>query len=136
MKKAFSLLELLISVALLGLLSLALLGLFLTAVRLGNKNREATRCARVAQLLLEGLRDPNLKFPATEQVFDGAIAAPTVAGFPPQPYPRYTQEGQDYVLKVHVRPVPGEADLYSVEVGVSWQDGSHPVRLESYFSRD
>lgn len=136
MRKGFSLIEVVFAVALLAVLALGLLALFINGLKLSTQNREATKSAKVAQQLLENLRDRSLEFPKTPQDFRALDGDPPINGFPPNPYPRVDLGGQEYLVNVQLEPVAGHLHLYSVRVQVSWPDGSHQVQLQTCYLRD
>lgn len=135
MKRGFSLLEVIFAIALLAVLALGLLALFINGLKLSSQNRETTKCAKVAQQLLENLRDRSLEFPKTPQTFRASQSDPQVNGFPPAPYPKLLLGRQEYFVDVQIEPVTGHLHLYSVRVQVGWPDGSHPVELQTYYLR-
>lgn len=136
MRRGFSLLEVIFALALLAALALGLLALFINGLKLSTQNRETTKCAKVAQQLLENLRDRSLEFPKTPQNFRATQSDPQMNGFPPAPYPRLVLGIQKYFVNVQIEPVTGQLHLYSVRVLVSWPDGSHRVELQTYYLRD
>jgi len=136
MRRGFTLSEVILGLALLAMMALGLLALVLSGIKLSGQNRQSLLSAKLAQQFLENARDRSLTFPAAAQIFDGKAGAAPVAGFPPAPYPKITVGSEEFVLLVKHAQVPGRPGLHSVEVTVSWRDGTHACRLESYFFRD
>lgn len=126
--RGLTLLEILLATALLSIAVLALMGVHLEGLRLARQGRDLTRATDLATALLEVTQDLGYHQIPPDATFQGA---PAVNGFPPEPYPEVTLDGQRYQLKV----VTQSRDLHlkSVLVEVSWGP-KHKVVLERLFS--
>ncbi len=136
MKRGFTLSEVILALALLAMMALGLLALVIAGIQLSGQNRQGLLSAKLAQQFLENSRDRSLHLPNDNRTFDGAANDPALDGFPPAPYPSVSVGAEAFVLRVKHSLVPGKAGLHSIEVTVSWRDGTHASRLETYFFRD
>lgn len=99
-----------------GIISLAVL--FIRGLQLQRKSAALVQSAQVASQLLNRLRDlPPEEHPsAASFVFDGRTPTPTVAGYPPPPYPSVELDNTVYAVRLEVTPHPDGVRKARVQV--------------------
>jgi hypothetical protein len=121
--------EVLIATGILASAMLSLLAVFTAGIKLMAQTRDASAATQVGHEAIERIREGAVPFAST--VYDGSVPTPTVAGFPPAPYPTTTVGGQTYTLIVRTQTLPGSTDLVAVDVEVVWQ-GTHRTHVRTY----
>jgi prepilin-type N-terminal cleavage/methylation domain-containing protein len=121
----FTLLEVLLAMALVGVAILGLLGVYVSGLKAVAQQRDRTTAVDLARRTLEGIKAvPWSELPADDADFEGG---PRAGAFPPSPYPG---EGQFRVL---VKVVADDPHLRTVTVRVRWGP-SHEVKLATVLS--
>ena len=110
-KRAFSLLEVILTVGLFALVVVGLLVVFEGGLKLLEQAEQAETASSIARQELE-----QIKLGATvDGVFDGSIPTPPVSGFPPAPYPALTRN-RPYSLIVRSTSTSSRLRRIDVEV--------------------
>lgn len=133
----FSLLEILIALAILGFGLLGLAAMQLHAMREGSTSRYSSDAARIARDQMEQIQ--RMPFATVGAAAGAGFQAPpwiNVAGFAPGQLPVQIQTApaappgaglvQVYNVAWNVNTVPGDPNLLSVDVEVSWTEINRP----------
>lgn len=126
-KAGFSLIEIMLSLALVTTAVLAVMAIYTVGLRQSVRAEKTLKATEMAREILEMSRD--LAFddiPADDLVFDGRIPTPAVDKFPPAPYPARG----DFQAEVFVDQLG--PDLKSVCVKV-YYEAEHSVNFQTYF---
>lgn len=100
------------------------------ALKLNSKSTEVTIATEVARDFLEAVKERGYdSIPDGRFSFDGRTGDSRSGGFPPAPYPRVTESGREFFLKVDVGTKG--ATLKTVTVEVFWDEFSRVI-LETY----
>ncbi|MBX3172571.1 MAG: prepilin-type N-terminal cleavage/methylation domain-containing protein [Candidatus Eremiobacteraeota bacterium] len=127
-QRGLTLLEVLISLGLVAIALIAIVTVFLTGLRSTRVKEQTAVATDLCRQVLE--RSKGLGgLPTSTMIFDGSVPTAAVGGFPPGPYPGTQVDGQQYVLRVDVKPKAGEPDVYIVHVSARWS--VHRVDAES-----
>jgi type II secretory pathway pseudopilin PulG len=127
--RAYSLMEVILGIGLMGVALLSLVALLSSGLRLKTRLTQVTVATELARTTLE--RTKSLGFaalPISGSFFDGSVYTPqTGSGFPPSPYPAQVIDSRQYVVNVWVNEVVGRARLKNIIVQVSWAERSKVV---------
>ena len=132
---AFSILELLLALAVLAIAILAMITVFIQGLKVSQNSSEVATATETARETLERIRwmQKTVGFTAIPNgayAFNGWNNDPPNAGFPPAPYPRISQNNREFVVGVYgTQP---SAFLKSVRVEVYWKPDKKVV-LETSF---
>jgi type II secretory pathway pseudopilin PulG len=130
--KAFSLVELMIGMALITLALLAMIGVFFSGLRLMTQGESLTAATETGRALLEQVKVSGYDaIPAAAADFDARRNDAPLGGFPPAPYPR--DAANQYPIRVRVNPL--REDLKVVAVEVYFDPSRPPVVLETFFNK-
>lgn len=131
-RTAYSLMEVILAIGLLGVALLSLVALFSSGMRLKTRLTQVTVATELARTTLE--RTKSLGYaalPANGSYFDGTFFTPqTASGFPPSPYPAQIINSREYVVHVWVVEEVGRSRLKNVIVEVAW-DSDAKVTLST-----
>lgn len=127
--RGYSLIELMIGMALITIALLAMIGVFFSGLRLMTQGEALTQATESGRALLETVKVYGYDtIPATSATFDGRNNDPPLANFPPTPYPR---GANDYPMRVRVEMV--RAGLKNVWVEVFYDPRKPPAVVETFF---
>ncbi len=119
------------AIGILAVVILTVVGVFIGGLKLMNNSKVRTAASNVGKEMLEAIEDEGgfVAIPDQETVFDGAVPAPQVDGFPPEPYPTTRTDNRDFVIVVETRNIDDRSR--AVLVTVNWDDRS--LKLEKMF---
>lgn len=119
-ERGLSLLELCLAVGILATAILTMVGVYVSAIRLGHKGHQHVQALELARRELESIQDFGV--PANKaQTWDGRVPQPKAGDFPPDPYPGITTDQGEYALVVKLTP---SQEVEIVQVDVFWKGGS------------
>lgn len=119
MERGFSLVEVVVALALTALSVLCLISVLIGSIRLLETSQEVSEATSVAHRLLEQIQSIR---PLPVGSFDGRLGQTAVGGFPPPPYPGQSLR-YDYRTCVSVSHLDDRLD--SVRVDVYWNVRAH-----------
>lgn len=120
--RAYSLLEVLIAIAVMTMAVLSVVALFTSGLRMKTKLSQVALATEIARETMERIKSQGFTtLPPVGSTFDGSLPTPqTLSGFPPAPYPTIRRDGRDYFVVVAVSEVTGRPRLRTVDVEVRW----------------
>lgn len=128
---ALTLAEVIIAIGLLSMVLLMLVGVFIGGLQLMARSEVHTEASSIGREVIETIEDEGgfSALPSSMASFDGAVPHPKLDGFPPDPYPKATRGGREYIIRVEVRSPSSR--LGAVLVTVKWNEGQ--IKLEKVF---
>ena len=125
----FSVIEVLVAIAILGVAILALVAMYTRGMIMLGHSKQVSAATDAAQACLENVKAKGSGFVALGS-FDGRVGDPTQDGFPPAPYPRTEH---NYPLVVRATRTGAPAGTISIAVDVHYDDQNR-VTLATYLS--
>ena len=124
--RGLSLVEILFSLALVGIIVLAMLGVIMTGLSSIRQGNHTVAASNLAAEQIDRVRAMDFPLVPSGRTFDGRTNGPrdpSYPDFPPPPYPTKKIENSDYQIMVATSPLPSTASrLLRVDVTVFWRD--------------
>ncbi len=132
--KGFSLVEVLVVTAMLGMVSLSLIGVFAYGFKLVSKAKQVTMATQVAQVQVERLRNTDY------DAIPVAPGAPTALSATDYPF-LFTPDGICFLANARetVSVTPGTDEMLKrLDVSITWDSQGHPMRKDvvTYIAKD
>lgn len=130
-RPGLTLAEVMVSVGLLSMVLLLLVGVFVAGLQLMQRSEVHTAASTIGREILETIKDEGAyaALPLQNANFNGLNPDAKIDGFPPDPYPRATRDGREFVIRVEV--LHQSPRMAAVLVTVGWGEGR--IQLEKVF---